>query len=103
MVKSLYEGRWSNSLTATTAEISMVAVAANPTHNLVVPRFRSFLLTGVILSTSGGASLCSGASSSRATNLDFERELCLPRPRAGRFDAMEVFRFTKFCMHLGEL
>ena len=83
MVKSLYEERWSNSLTATTAEISMVAVAANPTHNLVVPRFRSFLLTGVILSTSGGASLCSGASSSRATNLDFERELCLPRPRAG--------------------
>jgi hypothetical protein len=84
MVKSLYEGRWSNSLTATTAEISMVAVATNPTHNLVEPRFRSFLLDiGVILSTSGGASLCSGASSSRATNLDFERELCLPRPRAG--------------------
>jgi hypothetical protein len=90
MVKSLYEGRWSNSLTATTAEISMVAVAANPTH-MVVPRFRSFLLTGVILSTSGGASLCSGASSSRATNLDFEREFCLPRPRAGRFGAMEDF------------
>ena len=92
MVKSLYEERWSNSLTATTAEISMVAVAANPTHNLVlVPRFRSFLLTGVILSTSGGASLCSGASSSRATNLDFERELCLPRPRAGRDGDMEDF------------